>query len=129
MKQTRTLPLSRKLLRSVCAVFIWMALVTGVFGLLTGSYFSGAAWTGLAVLLLAAVLEGSLFSRLENKQVPLASFLLVALVIFLIGASEIINMLTTRPALTVSYVFDALYSLGFIVLGGYAASQLLRQDR
>jgi len=110
-------------------VFIWMAVLTGAFGLLTGSYFSGIVWTSLGVLLLAVVLEGSLISRLEVRQMPLASLVLVTFVIVLIGLSELINLLVTKPALTVSYVFDALYSLGFLILGGYAASQVVRLTR
>jgi len=129
MKQARTFPLSRKLLRSLCALFIWIALISGIFGLLTGSAITGVVWTGLGLLVLIVVIEGRLISRLEQKQFPVLSLVLIVVVIFLVGVSELINLLTLRPALSVSYVFDALYSLGMLILGGYAALQLLRQDR
>lgn len=129
MKKARTIPLSSKLMRSLAAVFIWMALVTGVFGLLTRSYFSGVAWTVLGLILLGVVLEGSILRRLENRELPIASFVLVLLVIILIGLSELVNLLVTKPALTASYIFDVLYSLGFLILGGYSAIRVLNQTR
>jgi len=129
MARARTVQLSSKVLRSLSATFIWVAAVTGVFGLLTGSYVSGVASIILAILLLGVVIEGSLLRRLANREVPLASVVLVTVVVILIALSELINLLVTKPTLTVSYVFDALYSVGFLALGSYSTFLLLNHNR
>ena len=108
------------------AMFLWIASLTGPFSLLTESYVLGAFWLALAIALFMGLIQGSLMSRLEGRQVPVPKIVLVLGILLLIGVTELINLLMTRPSMTTLYLFDVAYSLGILILGEYAARQILR---
>lgn len=126
MSRAKVVILSRRMIVSLAAVFLWIASLTGLFSLLTESYVLGAIWLALAIVLFIGLIQGSLMSRLEGRQVPVPSIVLVVGILLLVGVTELINLLMTKPSMTTSYLFDAAYSIGILILGGYAARQLLR---
>lgn len=121
--------LSRKLIISLAAVFLWMAFVTGIFSIVTGSYAIGLLSVGLALALAIVLIQGSLLARLERQRLPILSIVLVLAILVLVSVSELINLLITPVRLSLPYAFDVAYSVGVLVLSGYAASQLVRAPR
>lgn len=126
MSRVKVVVLSRRMIVSLMAILLWIASLTGLFSLLTESYVLGAFWLGLAIILFIGLIQGSLISRSEGMQVPVLSIVLVLGILLLVGVSELINLLMTKPSMTTSYLFDAAFSIGILILGGYAARQLLR---
>ncbi len=126
MSGAKVVILSRRMMVSLAAVFLWIASLTGLFSLLTESYVLGAFWLALAIVLIIGLIQGSLVSRLEGRQVPVPSIVLVLGILLLVGVTELINLLMTKPSMTTLYLFDVTYSIGILILGGYAARQLLR---
>jgi len=129
MRQSSSVTLTKRLILSVAAVFLWMILVTGVFSVLTGSTLIGVFWLGLALLLVVALLQGELISRLDGRELPFYSIALILLILLLVGITEVINLFITEPRATTSYVFDVAYSLGIVILGGHSGYLLLRAPR
>ncbi len=129
MSQSTSVTLTRRLILSVAAVLLWMMLVTGVFSLVTESTAIGIFWLGLGLALFVALIQGEMMSRLDGRKLPLMSIAIVLVVLLLIGITEVINLLMTEPKLTVSYLFDAAFSLGILILGGYSGYLLLRAPR
>ena len=126
MSGAKVVILSRRMIVSLAAVFLWIASLTRLFSLLTESYVLGAFWLALAIVLIIGLIQGSLVSRLEGRQVPVPSIVLVLGILLLVGVTELINLLMTKPSMTTLYLFDVTYSIGILILGGYAARQLLR---
>lgn len=126
MSGAKVVILSRRMIVSLAAVFLWIASLTSLFSLLTESYVLGAFWLALAIVLIIGLIQGSLVSRLEGRQVPVPSIVLVLGILLLVGVTELINLLMTKPSMTTLYLFDVTYSIGILILGGYAARQLLR---
>jgi len=129
MRQSSSVTLTKKLIVSVAAVFLWMILVTGVFSVFTGSKLIGAFWLGLALVLVVVLLQGKLIAKLDGRELPFYSIALILLILLLIGITEVMNLFMTEPRATASYVFDVAYSLGIVILGGYSGYLLLRAPR
>ncbi|MFQ5923585.1 MAG: hypothetical protein ACE5M4_12155 [Anaerolineales bacterium] len=129
MSQASNIVLTRRLITSLAAVFLWIAIVTGAFSLVTGSTAIGLLWIGIGLALVIALIQGKLMSRLEGRRVPLASVALIVIVIMLVAITELVNLFITKFVISISYFFDVAYSLGIVILGGYAAFQLLKSPR
>ena len=126
MSRAKVVVLSRRMIVSLMAMLLWIASLTGLFSLLTESYVLGAFWLALAIALFIGLIQGSLMFRLEGRQVPVPSVVLVLGILLLVGVTQLINLLMTRPSMTTLYLFDVAYSLGILILGEYAARQILR---
>lgn len=129
MTQAKSVVLTKRLVFSLAAVLLWIALVTGGFSLVTGSTAVGILWIGAGLAIVVALLQGGVMSKIEGRRVPIASIGLILVIIVLVAISEFVNLFITRPADTVAYIFDIAYSLGVVILGGYAALQLIRSPR
>jgi hypothetical protein len=129
MTQANSVRLTKKLIFSLAALLLWIALVTGGFSLVIGSTAVGILWIGFGLAIVVALLQGGLMSKIEGRRVPVASIGLILVIIALIAISELVNLFITKPVDTAAYIFDIAYSLGVVIFGGYAALQLIRSPR
>ena len=113
----------------IAAMLLWIMVVTGVFSILSESTLMGLLWLGIALVLVVALVQGTMMSRLEGRKLPIASIALILIILLLVGITEVINLFMTEPNLSVSYLFDVAYSLGIVILGGYSGYLLLRAPR
>jgi len=129
MTQARIVVLTKRLIFSLAAVLLWIALVTGGFSLVTGSTAVGILWIGAGLAIVIALLQGALMAKIEGRRVPIASVGLILVILVLVAISEFVNLFITKPDDTIAYIFDIAYSLGVVILGGYAALQLIKSPR
>ncbi len=126
MARTNGILLTRRVIYSFAAVLIWVFLITGIFSILADSYMLGVIWLALTLALIIGLTQRSLLSRLENRRMPVLSAVLVLLILMLVAATELVNLLVTDPSTSINYLFDAMYSLGILVLGVNAGYQTLK---
>ena len=129
MTKAKSVMLTKRLIFSLAEILFWMTLVTGGFSLVIGSTAVGILWIGAGLAIVVALLQGWLMSKIEGLRVPMASIGLILVILVLIEISEFVNLFITKPVDTVAYIFDIAYSLGVVILGGYAALQLIRAPR
>lgn len=119
--------LTKKLLRIFAAIFLWMALLTGVFSFATQAQLSGIFWIGITFVVIIIVFGTNLIERLEGREIPNLNLLLIISVLFLVGADEIYGLIYSTPAISFGYIYNLVLTVGYWILMGLLIIQFSHQ--
>ena len=121
--------LSRRSLLDIMFQLVWMTIPIGIFLLLNQEYLWGVILSALGAAAIIGMLSNQLIQSFEARNIPVNRGYFMA---FGFGASAAITalyiFLLVQPSRNLAW-FGMPYAVGILVLGTWAAIQVLRSMR
>lgn len=112
----KSIEMSRNLVISIAAVFLWAALGGGVLQFIMGNEIIGLFFIVIGIAVIFAFIEGSLTKFLIGRKVLKVNIYIMIPVLILIAGNEFFSLVTTRSITEVIRIAQVIFLIGFCIL-------------
>jgi len=129
MSSMKSIEMSKNLVLSFVAVFLWIALGGGILQFLMGNVFLGGIFVLVGLVLLLSLIDGRLPRYLIGREILKTNVYLMVFVLILVAGNEIYGLVSSRSITETIRFAQISYIIGFCLLSCVMVWQVLRSTQ